>query len=196
MVLDSPIKSLLIVDDEQEVHVMTKLVLSDYSYQNITLEFLSAYSGEEAKKLIAEHPDAALILLDVMMPDMDGFDVCRTIKGDMSTQHIPVIFITAKTETDDIVQGFEVGGADYITKPFKSPELLARVKMQAEMKILRGLLPICSNCKDIRDDRGIWKRIEEYLLQHPSALFSHGICPKCMKKLYGDEEWYEAEHEE
>ncbi|MCP4692022.1 MAG: response regulator transcription factor, partial [Desulfobacterales bacterium] len=103
---------------------------------------------------------------------------------------IPVIFITAKTETDDIVKGFDAGGVDYITKPFNSAELLARVRTHIEVEALRGLLPICANCKKIRDDEGYWKQIEAYIERHAQVTFSHGICPGCMKKLYGDQPWF------
>jgi two-component system, sensor histidine kinase and response regulator len=86
-----------------------------------------ASSGQGALEAItAQTPD--VILLDIQMPDMDGFEVCRRLKLMPATQHIPVIFLTARTETEDIVRGFELGAVDYITKPFISQELLARVR--------------------------------------------------------------------
>ena len=86
-----------------------------------------ASSGQGALDAIQEQkPD--VMLLDIQMPDMDGFEVCRRLKEDPKTRHIPVIFLTARTETDDIVRGFESGAVDYITKPFISQELLARVR--------------------------------------------------------------------
>jgi putative two-component system response regulator len=78
-----------------------------------------------------------LVLLDVMMPGMDGFTVCRKIKEDPALQPIPVIFTTALNDTESIVKGFEVGGADYITKPFNTVELLARVRSQIQLKRLQ-----------------------------------------------------------
>jgi DNA-binding response OmpR family regulator len=80
-----------------------------------------------------------LVLLDVMMPEMDGYAVCERLKVNLGTKHIPVIFLTAKTKVEDIVQGFEVGGVDYVTKPFNKVELLARVKTHIELKTLRGI---------------------------------------------------------
>jgi signal transduction histidine kinase len=91
-----------------------------------------ASSGEGALNAIKEQkPD--VMLLDIQMPDMDGFEVCRRLKADAATRDIPVIFLTARTETDDIVRGFELGAVDYITKPFISQELLARVRTHLQM---------------------------------------------------------------
>ena len=176
--------SILIVDDEPKNIQLLGNLLEKNNYE---IEF--AMDGESALHWVEKKP-FDLVLLDIMMPGMDGYEVCRTIKSDISKMHIPIIFLTAKTDTDDIVKGFEVGGSDYVTKPFRSLELLARVKMQVEMKTLRGLIPICANCKDIRDDKGSWNKIEAYIQKHSVALFSHGMCPKCMDKLYGEQDWY------
>ena len=81
-----------------------------------------------------------LILLDVMMPEMDGFETCRRLKAAEQWRHIPVIFLTAKTETADIVQGFELGAVDYVAKPFNAHELLARVNTHLTMDELRRSL--------------------------------------------------------
>ncbi|MBU1172721.1 MAG: response regulator [Proteobacteria bacterium] len=179
-----PLFSILIVDDEAENIKLLGSLLKENGYE---AEF--AMDGEKALTWLMSKP-FDLVLLDVMMPGMNGYDVCRTIKSHLSLKHIPVLFLTAKTETEDIVMGFEVGGSDYITKPFKPPELLARVKMHVEMKILRGLIPICASCKDIRDDKGKWTRMEAYFQSHSLAQFSHGLCPKCSDRLYGHEDWY------
>jgi diguanylate cyclase (GGDEF)-like protein len=92
-----------------------------------------APNGETALKIISrDKPD--LILLDVMMPGINGFEVCEKLKEDDNTKDIPVIFITAKVETDDIVRGFDVGGVDYIIKPFNEKEVLVRVGTQLSLK--------------------------------------------------------------
>ncbi|ETX04838.1 MAG: hypothetical protein ETSY2_26495 [Candidatus Entotheonella gemina] len=95
-----------------------------------------ASSGPDAFKIIERMPPD-LILLDVMMPGMDGFDVCRRLKADHGTQAIPVVFITAKDVQDDIVKGFRLGGVDYITKPFYSEEVLARVQTHLRQNRMR-----------------------------------------------------------
>jgi CheY-like chemotaxis protein len=147
-----------------------------------------------------------------MMPEIDGYQVCEQLKADVKTRHIPVIFISALNETMDIVRAFAVGGIDFITKPFQAEEVLARIhthltirklqvdleeknqqlqaqneqlqEMLANVKTLSGLLPICANCKKIRDDAGYWHGVEAYIHSHSNAHFSHGICPDCMQTLY------------
>ena len=98
-----------------------------------------ATSGAQAlERVRAETPD--LILLDLMMPDMDGLEVCRRLKADALTRPIPVIFLTASNEMEHLVQGFEVGAVDYVTKPFNPPELLARVRTHLELKHARDTI--------------------------------------------------------
>jgi signal transduction histidine kinase len=98
-----------------------------------------ATSGAQAlERVRAETPD--LILLDLMMPDMDGLEVCRRLKADALTLPIPVIFLTASNEMEHLVQGFEVGAVDYVTKPFNAPELLARVRTHLELKHARDTI--------------------------------------------------------
>jgi signal transduction histidine kinase len=98
-----------------------------------------ATSGAQAlERVRAETPD--LILLDLMMPDMDGLEVCRRLKADALTLPIPVIFLTASNEMEHLVQGFEVGAVDYVTKPFNPPELLARVRTHLELKHARDTI--------------------------------------------------------
>lgn len=98
-----------------------------------------ATSGLKALEIIEEvMPD--LILLDVMMPEMNGFEVCEKLMQNKKTKNIPVIFLTAKTETKDLLTGFKVGGVDYITKPFQKDEILARIRTHLELKFARELL--------------------------------------------------------
>ncbi|MCF6247456.1 MAG: response regulator [Desulfobacula sp.] len=178
-------KSLVLaVDDKPRNLQFLGKLLSDNGY-----EVGMAQSGRKALNFVKKNePD--LILLDIMMPDLDGYEVCKRLKADYSAQQIPIIFLTAKTEPKDIVKGFDVGGVDYVTKPFNSAELLARIHTHIEIKILRGLLPICSKCKRIRDDEGFWKQVDAYIEKHSQIIFTHGICPDCLTDLYGDKEWF------
>ncbi len=182
--MQSEKKLILVADDNNENRQVLGSLLIRSGY-----EVGAASDGHKALEFIKNKlPD--LILLDIVMPGIDGFEVCEKLKSGMMTKHIPVIFLTAKTSTEDIVRGFKVGGVDYVTKPFNGEELLARVNTHIEMKILRGLLPICSSCKSIRDGEGYWHSIEKYLDSHSGALLSHGLCDECAEKLYGDEDWY------
>lgn len=176
---------ILIVDDNPRNLQVLGLLLEKQKY-----ETSMALSGHETLEYIkTEKPD--LILLAVMMPGMDGYQVCRQLKQDATTKDIPVIFLTAKRDTESILEGFDSGGVDYVTKPFNSKELLARVKThidlkraREEIKALRGLIPICANCKSVRDDHGFWQSVETYIEDQTDALFTHGICPECIQTLY------------
>ena len=179
-------KTVLIIDDNHENIKVLATYLMDADY-----EVGIASSGDMAYEFI-EHRLPDLILLDVMMPLVSGYDVCRELKKNFHIADIPIIFLTAKTSTEDIVAGFDAGGVDYISKPFNGVELLARVKTHIEMKVLRGLLPICSSCKGIRDDDGYWHSIEDYIGKHSGAQFSHSLCPVCAEKLYSEKKWYKS----
>lgn len=130
-----PRKSLvLIVDDLPENLQVLAGHLTEAGH-----EVLAAHSGPRALALVRNRkPD--LILLDIMMPVMDGLEVCRTLKAESDSADIPVIFITARTETDDVLRGFQLGAVDYITKPFKPAELVARVNTHLELKSSRDML--------------------------------------------------------
>ncbi len=124
----------LLVDDlPQNIEVLGSIL------SNRGVKIAVAMNGNQAiNTAIKKKPD--LILLDVAMPDMDGFEVCKRLKENPETEKIPIIFLTAKTETDDIVKGFDLGAVDYITKPFKTAELLARVKTHLELKRSRDII--------------------------------------------------------
>src|SRR3954468_14660710 len=113
---------LLLVDDTPaNIHVLVGLLQADYDLKVAT-------RGEQALKICTQIPPPDLILLDVMMPEMDGYEVCRRLRAADANADVPVIFLTAKSEIDDIVRGFELGASDYVAKPFRAPELLARVR--------------------------------------------------------------------
>jgi adenylate cyclase len=125
---------ILIVEDTPANIQALAAILKEKGYQ-----ISVATNGKQALDVLARmQPD--LILLDVMMPEMDGFETCRRLKAHETWQHIPVIFLTSKTETTDIVQGFELGAVDYVAKPFNAHELLARVNTHLTMDELRRSL--------------------------------------------------------
>jgi CheY-like chemotaxis protein len=215
---------------EKHFSMENKILVVDDIIKNIQLlgsvlskeGYAVSYATDGAKTLeMAVSEPFDLILLDVMMPEMDGFEVCRQLKLNPVTEGIPILFLTAKSEPDDILRGLQEGAVDYLTKPVNPPELLARVKTHlalqkakadlqqskaelerknhdleqllaenqkalAEIKTLRGILPICSSCKKIRDDEGYWTQIETYIQAHSQAEFTHSLCLDCAKKLYPD----------
>ena len=127
----APAGRILVVDDTPANIQTLAATLKERGYQ-----ISVATNGRQALEVAARvRPD--LILLDVMMPEMDGFETCRRLKESPDGRDIPVIFLTAKTETADIVQGFELGAVDYVGKPFNAHELLARVNTHLTMDRLR-----------------------------------------------------------
>lgn len=115
--------TILVVDDiEQNIGVITQIL------KNSGFRVMAALSGATAIK-IAQKRKPDLILLDVMMPDINGFETCQQLKNIPATKQIPVIFLSALNDVETKVKGFEVGGVDYITKPFQEPEVIARVKL-------------------------------------------------------------------
>lgn len=113
---------ILVVDDEPPIREILKFQLENSGFQ-----VRCAEDGEEGLQMVSEDPPD-LVLLDLMIPHMDGYEVCRRIKGDYGTRHIPVIILTARGELDEKLKGLENGANDYVTKPFSMPELLMRVK--------------------------------------------------------------------
>jgi DNA-binding response OmpR family regulator len=196
--------TILIVDDNE----LNREVVADLIEFSISCNIRKAASGGEALKLLeAQSPD--LVLLDVNMPGMDGYAVCRAIRSGDATREIPVIFLTGQRDSEFIVNGFEAGGSDYLLKPYEGRELLARVRVHLELKLrrdelkmqrdelgkrnseleaaiarvkrLEGIIPICMYCKKIRSDTAMWQRVEQYIEEHSDAFFSHGICPDCFE---------------
>ena len=205
--------AILIVDDSTDHYALLRSILTKAGHHQI----LGAESAQAAFSMlnldgIQSATDVDLILMDVLMPEIDGVQACRRIKQQTHLRDIPIIMVTAKNDLENLHEAFSAGAMDYINKPVKSVELLARVAsaltlkkemdcrklreselrrtneelQQAlrEVKVLRGLIPICASCKKIRNDGGFWQQIEEYIGEHSEAEFSHGICQPCLKKLY------------
>jgi len=124
---------ILIVDDNKE---NLKVV---FSFLHKLYKIAVALDGKNALAIL-EETNIDLVLLDIMMPEMDGFEVCRLMKENPKTRNIPIIFLTAKTESEDIVKGFDLGGVDYLSKPIRSPELLARINTHLTISHLQKKL--------------------------------------------------------
>lgn len=201
MIEHDPKGLILLIDDEENNLSVTTEVLKQQGYRCLIAR--DGYAGIERATLA--QPD--LILLDVRMPGIDGFETCRRLKTNEAIRDIPVLFMTSMADLPHKVTGFEVGGVDYLTKPIELPELLGRVNAHItirrqqkliearnrelqealdQVKVLSGLLPICSHCKKVRDDDGYWQQVEIYIQQHSEAKFSHGICPDCIREHYSD----------
>ncbi len=195
---------ILIVDDERfNIKTLTEFLHEDY-------KIMAAKNGDQALKALEGEILPDLILLDIIMPGIDGYEVCKKLKENPRTQNIPIIFVTAVSEIEDAARGFQAGAVDFIKKPLNPVMVKARVDLHiklhktmqelknalAEVKTLSGLLPICMHCKKIRDDSGYWNQIETYFEQHSDAEFSHGICRECAEKYYPDMGIYDDDDNE
>ena len=146
---------ILVVDDITKNLQVVGTVLRNQGYK-----VMAAASGAEALKCVrTQLPD--LILLDLMMPEMDGLEVCRRLKSDSTTSQVPVIFLTASNEMEHLVNGFEVGAVDYVTKPFNPPELLARVRTHLELKYARERL------REMNEEKNEFMGIAAHDLRNP-----------------------------
>lgn len=174
---------ILLVDDEKDI-----IEFLQYNLVQEGFEVITAYNGEEALKKISLSPD--LIILDVMMPKMDGFEVCRAIRQKKGFENIPVIFLTAKSSEVDEIKGLESGADDFIRKPISPKKLIARVKAnlrkvesqnaetKQEDKLVVGPLEINRDKYTvILDDEELFLPRKEfeilsYLARHPGKVFS------------------------
>jgi putative two-component system response regulator len=133
---------ILVVDDESFYTEVLQNLLHDDYYVTI------ARNGEEALRLVNERPLPDLIMLDIMLPGIDGYEVCRQLKNDPVTSSIPVIFLTVKSDVDDEVRGFLLGAVDYITKPMSPPIVKARTA--THIKISRLIKQLETMLNDLR----------------------------------------------
>lgn len=185
----------LIAEDEPDSLQLLQIIVGRWGYEPVPVR-----DGLEAWEALKADDAPQLAILDIMMPGMDGLEVCRRAREMNSPVPVYIIILTAKTLPKEIVTGLEAGADDYLTKPFDPNELRARIKVGerilelqqslaarvaeleealSSVKQLQGLLPICSYCKKIRDDRNYWEQVESYISRHSEAQFSHGICPDC-----------------
>ena len=185
----------LIADDEATSRHLIQATLGGWGF-----EVLVAVDGWEALRVLQGSRGPEIAMLDWMMPGIDGLEVCRQMRATMPNAATYIILVTVRGGLENVVRGLEAGADDYITKPFDPRELRARlhvgvriVQLQRALierfqeledalkrvKQLQGLLPICSYCKKIRNDRNYWEQVDAYITSHSEAQFSHGVCPDC-----------------
>jgi len=190
---------ILIAEDDNISRKILQTVLTKDGNDVIAVE-----DGLKALEwLQKETPD--MLITDWMMPDLDGLELCRRVRALNLSGYVYIILLTALTEKKRIIEGLDAGADDYVTKPYDRTELLARARAGkrviqlekslrqknkelseafAQIKQLKGILPICMHCKKIRKDENYWQQVEEYVAEHSEADFSHSICPECMEKYY------------
>jgi phosphoserine phosphatase RsbU/P len=186
---------ILIADDDAIPRKVLGKTLIGWGYPVVI-----AQDGAAAWEILRGDQPPGLAILDWMMPGLEGPEVCRRARALARPVPTYIIMLTSKDRTDDVVVGLESGADDYVTKPFDRQELRSRLRVGErvvalqrgladrvceletvlrQVKQLKGLLPICSYCKKIRDDQNYWQRVETYVSTHSDAQFTHGICPTC-----------------
>jgi DNA-binding response OmpR family regulator len=191
---------ILIAEDDFTSRTMLTAVLQKFGHEVVVTS-----DGAEAWEVLQRPGAPRLAILDWMMPGLDGVEVCLRVRA-LETDRPPyLVLLTARNEKKNIVEGLFAGADDYMVKPYDAEELKARIEVGSriiklqdrltdkvqelcealeQVKTLEGILPICCYCKKIRDDGNYWRQLEEYVSSRSKALFSHGICPECMKKHY------------
>ena len=188
----------LMAEDDAVSAKLLEAVLTKWGYQTVV-----AHDGEQAWQAL-QAPDAPhLAVLDWMMPGIDGVEVCRRARTLDRATRTYIIMLTAMERKEDLVTALDAGADDYLIKPFHHQELRARIQVGvrilelqveladrvreleealANIKVLRGLMPICSYCKKVRDDQNYWKNVEQYIESHAEVEFSHSVCPECYER--------------
>lgn len=188
---------ILLAEDEYLVAEMVGGILKELGHTVVG----KATDGQQAVAM-TEKLKPAVVVMDIKMPDMDGIEAARRIADVCPT---PVVVLTAY-ETPEMIEAATAAGVGaYLTKPpmardmnralaisvarFKEMMELRRINAELKealftVKTLSGMIPICANCKKVRDDKGCWHQIEEYIRNHSEVEFSHGVCPDCSRQLY------------
>ena len=190
---------ILVAEDHRSTLHFLRRILESWGFEVTAVE-----DGEAALEILRSDDAPPLAVIDRMMPKLDGLGVCSAVRERKNQPYIFLMLLTALTKTHEVMEGLEAGADGYLNKPFDSEELRARIKAArrvvvlertlrrrvdelqdalAHVRKLKQLLPICTYCKKVRDDRDYWRQIEEYIHTETGADFSHGICPDCMARL-------------
>ena len=206
--------SILIIDDFQEARDLLQTILQSAGFGPL----VPVATAHEGLRLLGvgkrgkQSSGIDLVLMDLEMPELDGLEACRRIRGEDQLQSLPIIVITARTEAEDIQAAYTAGATDYIRKPVIPAELIARTanalslkqeidarKMReqelldrtkeldhafAQITALHGTIHICAKCKRVRTDGPHWQRIEDYLRRQVRSKVTEAVCDSCMHLAY------------
>jgi DNA-binding NtrC family response regulator len=196
MVMDAkPVNILLIEDNPDDVALIE---------MNLSRSMKAPYGMKHADRLskgleLLKDGGIDIVLLDLELPDGHGLSTFE--KTHAQAPAVPIIVLTGNDDDDVAIEAVKKGAQDYLVKgkvggpllwssiryAIERQKLLLQLEhSMKEIKTLRGFLPICASCKKVRDDQGYWTQIETYISGHSDAEFSHGLCPDCAVKLYGD----------
>jgi DNA-binding response OmpR family regulator len=186
---------ILIAEDEPVSRRLLQHLLTEHGHDVIVTA-----DGIQAWEALQRDDAPHLAVIDWMMPGITGLQLCNLVHEAPDAELKYLILLTAKGEKADIVRGLAAGANDYVIKPFDKDELRARVDVgvrviQLQIRLaeriqelqealahvnqLKGIIPICAQCKRIRDDQNYWQRVEKYIAKNIDARFTHGLCPEC-----------------
>ena len=179
--------NILIVDDDPTSRIVLGATLKKLNHK-VTV----AKSGAEALALI-ENRNVPLLISDMVMPGMDGLELCRRIRATVRSHYTYIILLTSVGGKYGYLVAIRAGADDFVPKSFDGELLEARLvvaerilNLRSHVDQLAGLLPICSRCKNTRDDQDYLQQVESYMAKHPDANFPHGYCPDCFEKATGE----------
>ena len=190
---------ILIAEDEPLSRRLLQHLLTEHGHDVIVTA-----DGVQAWEVLQDDDAPHLAVIDWMMPGITGLQLCNLVHEGPDADLKYLILLTAKGEKADIVGGLAAGANDYVIKPFDKDELRARVDVgvrviQLQIRLaeriqelqealahvnqLKGIIPICAQCKRIRDDQNYWQRVEKYIAKNIDARFTHGLCPDCAEAV-------------
>jgi DNA-binding response OmpR family regulator len=189
---------ILIAEDDAGLRHALFIHLSAWGYEPVLCA-----DGVEARAMLRSGHPPPLALLDRNMPGFGGLELCREIRALPTLAPMYVVILTGDTAREDIMAGLDCGADEYMGKPVDWELLHVRLQIGARIvslqqslaqrvlelqsaldtvKVLHGLLPMCSYCRRIRDDNDYWQQLESYVRTHTDAQFSHGVCPSCFER--------------
>lgn len=193
---------ILVAEDDVDSREMLVELLGHFGYTVI-----GANDGAMALDLLRSEA-AQIAILDWAMPKLEGIEVCREARRDPALEARYLILLTGRSGPGEVVRGLEAGADDYLVKPVDAQELRSRLRVAErvvglqsrltervhELQLaldqvdrLEGLIPICAYCKNVRNEKDYWERVERYVESRSTARFSHGICPSCFDRFAEEE---------
>jgi PleD family two-component response regulator len=175
----------LAVEDD----AVARRVLSQ-ALKHLGYDVATAVDGEDAWRQLQDDP-MRIVVSDWIMPDMDGLELCRRIRARNEEKYVYFVLLTGKDATkENQSEAADAGVDDFLTKPLNANELWMRLRVAArilnythQLQQLEEMMPICSYCKKIRDDKNYWQQIEGYINERTGSEFSHSICPDCYDRV-------------
>ena len=180
----TPLKVLAVEDDAVQRRVLVQAL------KQLDYDVVAATDGENAWKKLQDEP-IRLIVSDWMMPGIDGLELCRKIRERPREDYVYFILLTSVDASEaNQREAADAGVDDFLTKPLKFNELWMRLRVAGrilgytrQLQQLEELMPICSYCKKIRDDKNYWQQIEGYINERTGSEFSHSVCPDCYQRV-------------